>query len=123
MFLIINQGSLTLSQKELSLPLMQNLVGVEGEESYIEIVRNQFSDPNIDLVCDDCFLDNPDCWESCVTPKDKLILHGQVLAVGVNGSETVGLTPSQLEIVLSKLLVFQNVQGILISSQARYLLK
>jgi hypothetical protein len=119
MFLIANQGSLTLSQKELSLSLMQNLVGVEGEESYIEILRQQFSDPNIDLVFDDNFLSNPDCFESCVTPKDK-VLHGQVLAVGVKNGETIGLTPSQLEIVCKELLIFENNQGILVSSKALY---
>ncbi|MEY3869091.1 MAG: hypothetical protein RLZZ338_2982 [Cyanobacteriota bacterium] len=117
MFLIINQGSVTLGEQELSLKLMQNLVGVQGEQSYIEMVRNQFSDPNIDLVCDDSFLNNSDCVESCITPK-AIILHGQVLAVGVNNSETVGLSPAQLEIVMRELLVFNKVDGILIGYPA-----
>lgn len=83
---------------------MQNLVGVEGESASVEFVYQRFSDPNIDLVCDDEFLlkQLPTC---CVTSDRNTILCGNVLAVGCQGSETVGLTQSQIEIVKRELYV------------------
>jgi hypothetical protein len=118
MFLIINQGSLTFSEKELSLELMQNLVGIEGEHSYIEFLRGQFSDPNIDLVLDDESKLKPYCFQTCITPKDKIILQGQVIAVGFKDGKTIGLSPSQLETVCNELKIIFKQSCILTSSQA-----
>lgn len=44
------------SEKMLSLEEMQNLVGVEGKEAWIEVASyRSFSDKSITMICDDEF--------------------------------------------------------------------
>ncbi|MCT7992410.1 DUF3846 domain-containing protein [Laspinema sp. C5] len=89
---------------------MQNLVGEEGDSASVEYVYQLFSDPNIDLVCDDEFLFKsfpPTCVVGNIKNIDEIIvLCGNVLAVATTpDGKTIGLTQQQVDIVLDSLLV------------------
>ncbi|MEG4007749.1 hypothetical protein QUA41_17830 [Microcoleus sp. Pol11C1] len=103
--LINNTGIHRLEVAEkLELADLQNRVGVEGEEALIEYVRDQFTDPNIDLICDEEFL----CKElplTCITNR-RIALCGQVIAAAsTDDGETIGLTEAQLKLVAANLTV------------------
>ena len=123
MFLIINDSKLEVKPGVPTLTEMQNLVGIPDEPAYIEIVGNQFSDPCIDLVCDDEFLLKR-CQPTCCT-STRQIIHGQVLAVGVNlnNAETIELTETQVEIVKRELMIATNLLGFFILSPASQFFK
>ncbi|WP_435388765.1 DUF3846 domain-containing protein [Laspinema olomoucense] len=112
MFLLIQPGKVTLrtNDDELELKPMQNLVGEEGDSASVEYVYQLFSDPNIDLVCDDEFLFKsfpPTCVVGNIKNIDEIIvLCGNVLAVATTpDGKTIGLTQQQVDIVLDSLLV------------------
>ncbi|MCT7977571.1 DUF3846 domain-containing protein [Laspinema olomoucense] len=109
MFLLIQPGKVTLrtNDDELELKPMQNLVGEEGDSASVEYVYQLFSDPTIDLVCDDEFIFKS-FDATCVSNKfsPPIILCGNVMAVATtNEGKTIGLTQQQLDIVLNELLV------------------
>jgi hypothetical protein len=105
-FLIVNQGSVRVSEQELSLKLMQNLVGVQGENSVYDFIINKFSDPTITIIVDDNYLGNPNCQPSCVIPFTRELINGQVLIVADNIlGDFIGLTEAQINIVKEELLV------------------
>lgn len=91
-------------EKKLELADLQNRVGVEGEDALIEYVRNQFTDPAIDLICDEEFL----CKElplTCVTRRS-IALCGQVIAAAcTDDGETIGLTEAQFQLVATNLII------------------
>ena len=87
---------------KLELAQSQNLVGVEGEPAYIEYVRHQFSDPNIDLLCDEEFL-YKELQLTCITRRS-IALRGQVIAAAcTEEGETIGLTEAQFQLVAANL--------------------
>lgn len=102
MFLVINKGLKTLDSV-LNLKEMQRLVGIEGEEAYIEAVYNQFFDPTITLICDDEFKFKG-LSPTCLT-KQGITLHGQVLVVKNTGENFTGLTQKQEAIVKKELII------------------
>lgn len=116
MFLIINNEQAELKSGVPDLKTMQNLVGIPGEQAYVEFISKQFSDPNIDLVCDDSF-QFKSLQPTCMTSKGQ-ILYGQILVVGLNYIEgqTIALTSSQIEIVKRELKIISNIAGISIIS-------
>jgi hypothetical protein len=90
--------------QKLELNQMQNLVGIQGEPAYIEYVRYQFSDPNIDLICDEEFL-HKELPVTCITRRS-IALCGSVIAAAVTeDGETIGLTEAQFQLVLANLTV------------------
>ena len=92
---------LELAQK-LELDQMQNRVGIEGEPAYVEYVRHQFSDPNIDLICDEEFLFKQ-LPLTCITCRS-IALCGQVIAAAcTKDGETIGLTEAQFQLVAANL--------------------
>jgi hypothetical protein len=90
--------------EKLQLADLQNRVGVEGEDALIEYVRDQFTDPAIDLICDEEFL----CKElpfTCITRRS-IALCGQVIAAAsTDDGETIGLTEAQFQLVADNLTV------------------
>lgn len=81
---------------------LQNRVGVEGKDAYIEYVRHQFSDPNIDLICDDEGL-LKELPVTCITPRS-IALRGQVIAAAcTEDGDTIGLTEAQFQLVAANL--------------------
>lgn len=88
--------------KKLELADLQNRVGVEGEDALIEYVRDQFADPNIDLICDEEFLDKQ-LPLTCITSRS-IALRGQVIAAAsTEDGETIGLTEAQFQLVAANL--------------------
>jgi hypothetical protein len=88
--------------EKLELDQMQNRVGIEGESAYVEYVRNQFSDPNIDLICDEEFL-HKQLPLTCITRRS-IALCGQVIAAAcTEDGETIGLTEAQFQLVSANL--------------------
>ncbi|MCT7971261.1 DUF3846 domain-containing protein [Laspinema olomoucense] len=110
MFLLIQQGKVSVRHDELNLKNMQNLVGEEGDSASIEFVYHCFSDANIDLVCDDSFLYKffP---VTCVDQNYSIRLCGNVLAVAHRNGEIIGLTQTQVDIVLNELFVSKAKVG------------
>lgn len=105
-FLIVNQESVQVSDMELSMELMQNLVGVPGENSVYDFIINKFSDPQIIIIIDDNYLGNPRCKPTCVIPNSQELIHGQVLIVADNiRGDFIGLSEAQINIVKEELLV------------------
>lgn len=105
MFLVISKGTIEIKEGIPSLKDMQNLVGIPGQPAYIEVVSREFTDPAIDLVCDDEFL-YKGCQATCITPRKRHVLHGQVLAVASNEEgETIGLTQPQIKLVKQQLIL------------------
>ena len=87
---------------KLELDQMQNRVGIEGESAYVEYVRHQFSDPNIDLICDEEFLFKQ-LPLTCITRRS-IALRGQVIAAAcTEEGETIGLTEAQFQLVAANL--------------------
>ncbi|MEG4912263.1 DUF3846 domain-containing protein [Microcoleus sp. B7-D4] len=83
---------------------LQNRVGIEGEDAYIEYVRHQFSDPNIDLICDEEF-SFKELPLTCITRRS-IALCGQVIAAAsTQDGETIGLTEAQFQLVAANLTV------------------
>src|SRR4028118_104198 len=81
---------------------LQNRVGVEGEDALIEYVRDQFTDPNIDLICDEEFL-YKELPLTCITRRS-IALCGQVIAAAcTDDGETIGLTEAQFQLVVANL--------------------
>ena len=101
--LINNTGIHRLEVAEkLKLADLQNRVGVEGEEALIEYVREQFTDPDIDLICDEEFLDKQ-LPLTCITRRS-IALRGQVIAAAsTEDGETIGLTEAQFQLVATNL--------------------
>lgn len=90
-------------EKKLELADLQNRVGVEGEDALIEYVRNQFPDPNIDLICDEEFL-YKELPLTCITRRS-IALCGQVIAAAATeDGETIGLTETQFQLVATNLI-------------------
>lgn len=88
--------------EKLKLADLQNRVGVEGEAAYIEYVRYQFPDPNIDLICDEEFL-LKQLPLTCITRRS-IALCGQVIAAAsTEDGDTVGLTEAQFQSVAANL--------------------
>ena len=88
--------------EKLELAQLQNLVGVEGEPAYIEYVRYQFSNPNIDLICDEEFL-YKELPVTCIT-RTSIALRGQVIAAAcTEEGETIRLTEAQFQLVAANL--------------------
>ena len=89
-------------EDKLELADLQNRVGIEGEEALIEYVREQFSDPDIDLICDEEFLDKQ-LPLTCITRRS-IALRGQVIAAAsTDDGETIGLTEAQFQLVAANL--------------------
>ena len=103
-FLVIKPNSVEIDHEPLNLKLMQSLV-----EGRIEFIREQFSDPTIDLICNDEFLSNDSPLTGAT--QEQIFLHGTILAVGVNleTGETVGLTEEQIEVVRQELEVIDDL--------------
>ncbi|HAX75742.1 MAG TPA: hypothetical protein DCY88_07885 [Cyanobacteria bacterium UBA11372] len=87
---------------------MQRLVGEETEKSFIELVFNQFSDPEIVLICDDSFL-MKGFAPTCKTSRG-IVLHGQViiarLVLAETETEIQNLTEDQYQTVIDELLEY-----------------
>lgn len=91
-------------EQKLELANLQNLVGIQGEDALIEYVRDQFPDPNIDLICDEEFLIK-ELPATCITARN-IELCGQVIgATCTENGDTVGLTEAQFEIICNFLTV------------------
>jgi hypothetical protein len=88
--------------EKLELAQLQNLVGIADESALVEYVGNQFSDPTIDLICDEEFLFK-ELPLTCITRSD-IRLCGQVIAAAVTEEgETIGLTEAQFQLVAANL--------------------
>ena len=91
-------------EQKLELTDLQNRVGIEGENAYIEYVREQFTDPTIDLICDEEFL-LKELPLTCITEK-RIKLCGQIIAAAyTKEGDTVGLTEAQFQMVCKNLTV------------------
>lgn len=103
--LINNTGIHRLEVAEkLQLADLQNRVGVEGEKAWIEYVRYQFSDPKIDLICDEEF-SIKELPLTCITSRS-IALCGQVIAAAsTEDGETIELTEAQFQLVAANLTV------------------
>ena len=102
--LINRTGIHRLELEEMKLADLQNRVGVEGENAYIEYVREQFSDPTIDLICDEEFL-LKELPLTCITDK-RIKLCGQIIAAACTpDGDTIGLTESQFQMVCNNLTI------------------
>ena len=104
LYALINQTGIHKLEVEeiLELADLQNRVGVEGENALIEYVRGQFSDPTIDLICDEEFLIK-ELPLTCITDK-RIKLCGQVIAAAsTKEGDTVGLSEAQFQIVCNSL--------------------
>ena len=104
-YVLINSNGIEVREAKemLTLREMQNLVGIEGETSYIEVASyRSFSDPAITMICDEEFL-RKDCNPTCLTIENHVI-HGQVLVLGTNKVEEDFdlLSQQQVEIVKSQ---------------------
>lgn len=89
-------------EQNLELAELQNQVGIEGEAAYVEYVRYQFSDPNIDLICDEEFL-HKQLPPTCITRRS-IALCGQVIAAAcTEEGDTIGLTEAQFQLVAANL--------------------
>ncbi|MEG4242959.1 hypothetical protein QUA51_09660 [Microcoleus sp. Pol10_D6] len=102
--LINNTGIHRLEVAEkLQLADLQNRVGIEGEDAYIEYVRYQFPDPKIDLICDEEF-SFKELPLTCITRRS-IALSGQVIAAAsTDDGETIGLTETQFQLVATNLI-------------------
>lgn len=104
LYALINETGihrLEVAQK-LELDQMQNRVGIEGENALIEYVRNQFTDPNIDLICDEEF-SFKELPLTCITRRN-IALCGQVIAAAcTEDGETIALTEAQFQLVSANL--------------------
>ncbi|MEG4036041.1 hypothetical protein QUA03_19670 [Microcoleus sp. S36b_A4] len=102
--LINNTGIHRLEVAEkLQLADLQNRVGIEGEDAYIEYVRYQFPDPKIDLICDEEF-SFKELPLTCITRRS-IALNGQVIAAAsTDDGETIGLTEAQFQLVVTNLI-------------------
>ena len=101
-YVLINQQGITAHEvnEMITLKMMQNLVGVEGEPACIEVASyRSYSDKSIVMICDDEFL-RKDYNPTCYTIEGNII-HGQVLVLGIDkANEDFGLlTLAQVEIV------------------------
>jgi hypothetical protein len=101
-YVLINQNGISTysAEKPLIIEEMQKLVGIEGEEAYIEVASyRSYSDPLIVMICDDDFL-RKSCQPTCITAEGAVI-HGQVLVLAIDrATEDFGLlTLQQVEIV------------------------
>jgi hypothetical protein len=105
LYALINETGLHRLEVEDKLKLadLQNRVGVEGEDALIEYVRDQFTDPNIDLICDEEFL-YKELPLTCITRRS-IALCGQVIAAAcTDEGETIGLTEVQFQLVAANLI-------------------
>ncbi len=94
-------------EQKLELADLQNRVGVEGKNALIEYVRGQFSDPTIDLICDEEFL-LKGLPLTCITDK-RIKLCGQVIAAACTpDGDTVGLSEAQFQIVCNSLTIARS---------------
>ncbi|MEG3939858.1 hypothetical protein QT995_17070 [Microcoleus sp. S36b_A3] len=88
--------------EKLELADLQNRVGIEGEDAYIEYLRHQFTDPDIDLICDEEFL-HKKLPLTCITRRS-IALCGQVIAAAcTEDGDTIGLTEAQFQLVAANL--------------------
>jgi len=107
-YVLIDSNGLRVQQSEemLTLNEMQNFVGIEGQSASIEVASYcSFRGESIAMICDEEFLlkkYDPTCATS-----DGVVLHGQVLIVGISetGEDFVLLTKNQIEIVKSQVLL------------------
>lgn len=91
-------------EPNLELAELQNRVGIEGEPAYIEYLRHQFSDPNIDLICDEEFL-YKQLPLTCITRRS-IALRGQVIGAACNrDGDTIGLTEAQFQLIAANLTI------------------
>ena len=106
LYALINQTGIHRLEVEQKLELadLQNRVGIEGDNALIEYVREQFSDPTIDLICDEEFLIK-ELPLTCIT-NGRIKLCGQVIAAAyTKEGDTVGLTESQFQMVCNNLTI------------------
>jgi hypothetical protein len=110
-YALINQNGISTysADKPLTIEEMQKLVGIEGDEAYIEVASyRSYSDPLIVMICDDEFL-TKSCQPTCITAEGAVI-HGQVLVLGIDrATEDFGLlTIQQIEIVQRETRLYQH---------------
>jgi hypothetical protein len=82
-----------------TVPEIQKLVGIPGEEAFFEGVYQRYSDLSIAILCDDNFLMKA-CQPTLLTP-DGITLQGQLLIVALDTQieDFCLLTQKPLEIV------------------------
>jgi len=102
-YVLINSNGIEVreSEKMLSLEEMQNLVGVEGEEAWIEAASyRSFSDRSITMICDEEFK-RKKYQPTCRTVEGD-VLQGQVLIVGTNSEDNDFALLSRLQVEIIK---------------------
>ena len=89
------------------LPEFQKLVGIPGEEAYLEPVYQCYSDLSIVILCDEEFLRKAH-QPTMLTPK-RVILQGQVLVVAIDPQmeDFCLLTKQQIELVKRETKLYQ----------------
>ncbi|MEG4587185.1 hypothetical protein QUA54_18490 [Microcoleus sp. MOSTC5] len=89
------------------IPELQKLVGIPGEEAYLEPVYQCYSDPSIVILCDEEFLRKAH-QPTMLTPK-RVILQGQLLVVAIDPQieDFCLLTQQQVELVKRETKLYQ----------------
>ncbi|MEG4503807.1 hypothetical protein QUA81_13160 [Microcoleus sp. F6_B4] len=89
------------------LPELQKLVGIPGEEAYLEPVYQCYSDRSITILCDEEFL-RKGCQPTMIIPS-RVVLQGQVLVVAIDPQieDFCLLTQQQVEIVKRETKLYQ----------------
>lgn len=87
-------------------------VGVAGERCNIDFITDQFSDENIDIICDDEFLAK-ELPVTCIAKLWEMQLRGQILIAGCRECETIGLTEEQFQIVKEGLTLVKDKGSVL----------
>lgn len=91
---------------------IKDKVGVAGENCNIDFITDQFSDENIDIICDDEFLAK-ELPVTCIAKLWQMQLRGQILIAGCREGETIGLTEEQFEIVKKGLTLVKDKGSVL----------
>ncbi|MEG4965750.1 hypothetical protein QUB11_03735 [Microcoleus sp. B6-A1] len=89
------------------LPELQKLVGIPGQEAYLEPVYQCYSDPLLAVLCDEEFLRKAH-QPTMLTP-NRVVLQGQVLVVAIDPQieDFCLLTQQQVELVKRETKLYQ----------------
>ncbi|MEG4518808.1 DUF3846 domain-containing protein [Microcoleus sp. AT9b-C5] len=89
------------------LPELQKLVGIPGQQAYLEPVYQCYSDRSITILCDEEFLRKAH-QPTMLTPQ-RVILQGQILVVAMDNQieDFCLLTQQQVELVKRETKLYQ----------------
>lgn len=93
------------------LAFIKTMLGAEGDNSaYLEGVYKQFADPTIDIFVDADGIGKG--YPALATTNKGLILYGNFVALGNNEGDTVLLTQTQAQMVITELGFYKDYGGV-----------